>query len=115
MHIRVFDVATDVPVGEVARGSESSSATPNGNTHVQKAAAEAEVPEAEREAFDEWLRNLWGAKDRNMETYLRTGSFVDDSSLQTEVPLAVRSSRDILDAYCFFVPAVGAYLLSKVR
>ena len=112
MHIRMFDVAADVPIGDLA--PKHSSAMPNGNSHPKKPAAEVEVPEEEKEVFDKWLRNLWRAKDQNMETYLRTGTFVDDSSLRVEVPLAVRGLRDVLDAYCFFVPAVGTYLLSKL-
>ena len=50
-----------------------------------------------------------------MERYLEKGSFVDDPSKQIEIPVAVRKKRDMLDAFCFFIPALLGWLFSKVR
>ncbi|KAJ3551374.1 hypothetical protein NM688_g4742 [Phlebia brevispora] len=113
MHIRCFDVAHDIPIGDL---SATNSTTPNGSSSsVNKSSVEVEIPEGEKETFDRWLRELWRAKDEDMAGYLQSGSFVNDRKLRIEIPLALRRRRDILDAFCFFIPAAFACLLSKLR
>ena len=35
-------------------------------------ASEVDIPEAEREAFELWLRNLWREKDRFVDHFVKT-------------------------------------------
>lgn len=115
MHIRQFDVSSEVPIGDLS--STGPSAVPNGaaDSASKKEAVEADIPQAEKDKFDQWLRDLWNAKDRDLDRYLETGSFVSDSSLRVEIPIAIRRKRDALDAFCFFIPAVLGWVFSKMR
>ena len=114
MHIRKFDVATQVPIGDLS--ASHSTAIPNGNAKGSpKEMVETDIPPTERDKFDLWLRNLWDTKDRDMDRVQETGSFVSDTSSRIEIPIKIRSKRDVLDAFCFFVPALIGWIFSKVR
>ena len=113
MHIRCFDIAQDVPIGELSTSRVSK--IPNGGSSSAKSAAEVEIPETERETFDKWLRNLWEAKDKDIDRYHKTGFLAENSKQHVQVPLSVKSRMEIPDAFCFFIPAVWAYLVSKLR
>lgn len=113
MHIRIFDVAHEVPIGDLS--TTNPSVLPKDQSSTKDSSVEIEVPEAERETFDLWLRKLWETKDKDMAGYLQSGSFVNDSNLRIEVPLALKKRREAMDAFCFFIPALLAYLLSKLR
>jgi len=107
MHIRRFNVARDVPIGDLT--SSSAGTNPKGDK-----SQEIEIPEAEKETFDLWLRGLWREKDKSMVKYFDSESFVDDKSKQVEIPVELRHTREILDAFCFFVPALFGWLISKL-
>ena len=100
MHIRVFDVSREVPVGDI-------SAT-NPNVLPQKGgdAVETEVPEDEKEAFDGWLCDLWREKDTMMVRYLETGSFAEEGEKEVVIPVRLRSRWEALTPFGFFIPDV---------
>lgn len=83
MHIRVFDVASDVPIGDI------SATNPRVLPQKKGKAVETEVPEDEKEAFDWWLRELWREKDSMMVRYLETGSFAEEGS-EVVIPVKLR-------------------------
>ena len=114
MHIRKFNVASEVPIGDISRSRLE--ALPNGipsgkSTH----ATEVEIPEEEKVKFDLWLRDLWRDKDKRMERFLDTGSLVEDPQDSVEIPLELRRRREILDAFAFFIPAVAGWVYSRLR
>lgn len=112
MHIRKFRVAGEVPIGDVSRSNPAS--LPNGSGR-RGAAIEVDIPEEEKTIFDVWLRELWREKDKQVSRFLDTGSLVEDSQDRFEIPLEVRSSTEILDAFAFFVPAVIGWIYSRLR
>ena len=48
MHIRVFDVSREVPIGDI------SASNPNVLPQQKGEAVETEVPEKEKDVFDDW-------------------------------------------------------------
>ncbi|PSR85826.1 hypothetical protein PHLCEN_2v5302 [Hermanssonia centrifuga] len=115
MHLRRFDVAMDVPIGNLSKSKPPT--IPNGGSlkpPSKKEVVEIEIPQDERDTFDLWLRNLWKIKDTEMSQFLNTGSFVGDSSLRVEIPVAIRRKREMLDAFAFFVPALVGWILSRM-
>jgi len=102
----MFDVARDVPIGDITTASGAS--TPNSR---RKHTVEVDIPVNEKETFDIWLRKLWTEKDKDMDRYLEVGSF-NSKQIPTpsiEIPLRLREKSEILDAFCFFWPAVFVY------
>ncbi|EJC98701.1 acyltransferase-domain-containing protein [Fomitiporia mediterranea MF3/22] len=91
MHLRLLDVASEVPIGDLS-GSNPAVTPPvtagespskpssypiseQANGHVNlpgKTTVEADVSEKERVAFDEWLRALWRVKDAKLEEFHRS-------------------------------------------
>lgn len=125
MHLRLFDVSTTVPIGDLRHThsnklpptstsnsiSPSSSSTslsdgktPPADAHV----IEVDVPERERVRFDEWLRELWRAKDEKIDEFHAKGVF-DSGARAIEIPVRLRRRREVLDAFCFFGPALVGY------
>jgi len=84
MHVRVFDVSHNVPIGDI------SASNPNVLPQKQGEAVETEVPDDEKEAFDGWLRNLWREKDTMMARYLETGSFAEGGAKEVVIPVRLR-------------------------
>ncbi|KAI9511751.1 acyltransferase-domain-containing protein [Russula earlei] len=112
MHIRRFDVTTDVPIGNVPR---SHSGTPLDGTPRRKA-LEVDVPEHERQAFDLWLRDRWTEKDQLMQRFHDTGSFSSrDEYPEIDVPLQLRHKREVLDAFGFFIPVLVRYAWNRLQ
>ncbi|ETW87460.1 hypothetical protein HETIRDRAFT_31375 [Heterobasidion irregulare TC 32-1] len=113
IHIRRFDVAKEVPIGNIFTSNSNGLSNDSAATTI----LEAEVPEVEREVFDLWLRERWVEKDRFMQRYLDTGTFSSHPKTQPPViiPLQLRHRREVLDAFCFFVPAIAGFVWSKVR
>jgi hypothetical protein len=110
MHIRRFNVATDVPIGKI---SDSISGTQfNGPSSAQ-----VDAPEDERQTFDVWLRERWTEKDQLMQRFHDTGSFSSslDKYPEIDVPLQLRHQREILDAFGFFIPAVVGYAWTQLQ
>ena len=85
MHIRVFDVSHNVPIGDI------SATNPNVLPQKKGEAVETEVPDDEKEAFDGWLRDLWREKDLMMARYLETGSFGEEGGKEVVIPVKLRS------------------------
>ncbi|KAI0639245.1 acyltransferase-domain-containing protein [Trametes polyzona] len=114
MHIRKFDVNREVPIGDVS--ASNPKVLPNGSA---KSAVEVDIPEGEREAFEIWLRDLWREKDQLMGRFLETGSLdapaASGKAVEVEVPLRLKHRYEVLDAFCFFVPAVAGWAWSKLR
>jgi len=123
MHIRKFNVAAEVPIGDISASDPEKMPTSNGNANAnangespvkRRSVVEVEIPEAEREKFDLWLRDLWREKDKCLTRYLEIGSLVADTKT-VEIPLELRSKREILDAFCFFIPALLGWVYSRFR
>lgn len=110
MHIRLFDVRRDVPIGDLSASNPAASVQIN---DAGAKALEVDVPQAERKHFEEWLRDRWREKDELLNIYLTKGSFSPDRK-QVEIPLKLRTVREYLDAYCCFGPALAYYIWSKV-
>ena len=111
MHIRKFNVAREVPIGDL---SSSHSQTLSNGTY-QSRSVEIEVPEAERTKFDLWLRDLWREKDIRMTKFLETGSLAVEGQERIEIPLRLKHKREVLDAFCFFIPALIGWSWTKLR
>jgi Acyltransferase C-terminus len=108
MHIRRFDVAADVPIGNISR---SISGTPLGPSHGQ-----VDVPEDERQTFDVWLRDRWVEKDQLIQRFHDTGSFSPlDKYPEIDVPLKLRHKREVIDVFLFFIPALVGYAWTQLK
>lgn len=99
IHLRMFSVAHEVPIGDIssARPSTLPKAT---DKHV----VELDIPEVEKAEFDEWLRRLWSDKDTALGKFLETNRL--EGSDPVEIPLRLRRTREIFDSFCFFLPVV---------
>ncbi|KAF5377573.1 hypothetical protein D9615_005228 [Tricholomella constricta] len=111
VHLKMFDVAADIPIGDMStKPTLASSGVANGHT------AEVEIPDQEKEVFETWLRELWQAKDDSMTRFYETGTFCPGTGISpVEIPLKLRHWREFLDAFCFFLPAGAGYLWGKIR
>ncbi|KAJ7655086.1 acyltransferase-domain-containing protein [Mycena polygramma] len=103
-HLRMFSMQ-DLPIGDLSMAHPTI--VPNSSSPV-----EVEIPEPEKAAFDLWLRELWHEKDEAITRWFETASFAKTSF---EIPLKLRRNRDILDAFCFFLPAAVGYVWSRIR
>ena len=103
MHLRLFKVATDIPIGDLS--ATHSASIPNGSECNY--AVEVDIPLAEKGVFDEWLRQLWQEKDQFITRQLKSGL---TSKPSVDIPLRLRRGREYLDAFCFFLPAAGGYV-----
>lgn len=100
MHLRIFDVAKDVPIGSISESVDS-----DGSAHN---AAELDLSEREKVTFDIWLRKLWSEKDDYITKFLETGT-APNKQKPVEIPLELRKRSEIAEAYCFFAPLFIAY------
>lgn len=108
VHLRMFNVAQDVPIGDLCASKGSS------NGH----ATEVDFSEEEKQKFDLWLRDLWRDKDQLITKFLETDSFTagkSDAPTKVEIPLEPRHTREIADGFCFFIPALVGCLWAKLR
>lgn len=96
----------DLPIGDL------SQARPIVIPDSKSSVLEVEIPEAEKAAFDLWLRELWHEKDRSITQWFERSSFAKTSY---EIPLKLRQTREILDALGFFLPAAVGYAWSRIR
>jgi hypothetical protein len=108
MHIRVFDVSRDVPVGDI------SASNPNVLPQNWEETVETEVPGKEKEEFDEWLRDLWREKDLMMVKYIETGSFAEEGEKVVVIPVELRSKWEALTPFGFFIPDVVGWARGEV-
>jgi len=74
---------------------------------------EAEIPEQERLEFEGWLRTLWRSKDKNLDDFLSSGRFSTTQSDVIEIPLEIRTPREILNACSYCLPVLGKYFWSR--
>jgi Acyltransferase C-terminus len=114
IHLRCFDVVNDVPIGDISATSPKAlpTSSPNGQP------IEIDIPDEEKAKFELWLRKLWQDKDQMISRYHDTGSFSPaghDSQDCVQISLKLRDKREILDAFCFFVPALVGLLWAKVK
>lgn len=110
MHLRMFDVRKDVPIGDLS----STKSTPG----EKGGSVEVEIPPAEKDIFDSWLRKLWQEKDDSIDSFHNAGSLTFAKRSDTtavQIPLQLRRNWEILDAFCFFWPATLAYSIKRVR
>lgn len=105
MHLRMFDVATNVPIGDLSKTNPAASPS-------SLSATEVEIPETEKTVFDIWLRELWREKDESITRWFDSASF---AKANFEVPLKLRKKRHILDALGFFPPAAVGHIWSVIR
>ncbi|KAJ4486373.1 acyltransferase-domain-containing protein [Lentinula aciculospora] len=111
MHLRMFKVA-ELPIGDLSDTQPLKIPDTSPNQH----AVEVEIPKEEKEAFDVWLRNLWQEKDEAIGRFHESGRLSEEILPEFDIPLRLRSRREILDAFCFFLPAtVIGYLWSKLK
>ena len=108
MHIRRFDVAADVPIGNISGGM--STTPPRGEV------PDVDVPEDERQAFDVWLRDRWVEKDKFIQRFHDTGTLSSslDKYPEIDVPLELRRKREVFGIFLFFIPALG-YVWSRLQ
>jgi hypothetical protein len=109
VHIRIFDVAHDVPIGNL-----STTPTLASSGRQNKPMVEVDIPEEEKEKFDVWLRELWQEKDQFITQFLEADS-TDKQRAAVTIPLKLRRRREYLDAFCFFLPAAVGYVWGKIR
>nr|GAT49781.1 lysocardiolipin acyltransferase [Mycena chlorophos] len=106
MHLRMFDVATEVPIGDL------SQTNPSVLPSSAESPVEVDIPEKEKDFFDSWLRSLWHEKDESITRWFDTTSFAQSN---IEIPLRLRRKREIFDAFAFFIPAGIDYLWARIR
>jgi len=110
IHLRMFDVASEVPVGNSFVTNESV---------FPDDAQSTQLAESDKDQFDTWLRELWQDKDQSITRFHETGSFlVEPTQFKTEsveIPMELHRKRDILDAFCFCGPAVAGYVWARLR
>jgi hypothetical protein len=108
MHIRRFDVAADIPIGNISGGM--SKAPPRGDVPG------VDVPEDERQAFDVWLCDRWVEKDKFIQRFHDTGTFSSslDKYPEIDLPLELRRKREVFIIFFLFIPALG-YAWSRLK
>ena len=110
MHLRMFDVRKDVPIGDLS----ATNPTTLPKSSEDKRTVEVEIPETEKAAFDLWLRELWAEKDESISRFYDTGRLCVSSSSPVEIPLKLRRSREVFDAFCFFLPVALVYAVREL-
>lgn len=112
LHVRLFDVSKDIPIGASIQRANPDF-LPKSDS---KDAVEVEIPDSEKTVFDEWLRGLWTEQDLSIDNFLHTGAFskIRSAEADAEIPLKLRRVRDVLDAFCFFIPAATGWLTSRI-
>src|ERR1700722_8858835 len=111
IHLRIFDVASEVPIG-------SSKDSPIDSARSRRTQPDdIEFSEEERTRFDLWLRELWQDKDQLISRFHETGTFVSETTKfensDVVIPMELRRKRDFLDAFCFCGPAIAGYIWAK--
>lgn len=108
MHLRMFDVAREVPIGDLS-GSNPEASLKTGPM------VEVDIPEEEKRGFDEWLKGLWKEKDDSIGMFYEANSFTRENQVTVEIPLKLRRKREMLDAFCFFLPAAAGWAWRKCK
>lgn len=107
--LRVFTMK-DIPLGDLSGTNPAIPPDTSRSSHP----VEVEIPEKEKVAFDLWLRQLWQEKDDSITRISEVGSFIERAET-FEIPVKLRQRREILDAFCCFLPAATFHLWRKLR
>jgi lysocardiolipin and lysophospholipid acyltransferase len=107
MHLRIFDVGKDLPIGDISISNNKVDL----KKHDEQRAVELDFPDEEKEKFDLWVRDLWRDKDDLIVKFHETGSFM----ARTEgtcviIPLELRQKREIFYAFCLYLPAFVVFV-----
>jgi len=134
IHLRLVDVASSVPIGNLSsadpvklpklgkangvvspqlNGQAIPLSTSSLSRQADAKAVEVDVPESEKQVFDNWLQDLWKEKDAKMEEFLSVGEFRSAKDA-VEIPVKLKSKTEILDAFYYFGPAVVGYLGRRI-
>ena len=102
MHLRMYNVKVDVPIGtqavdERASREETTSAAINSTAE-------------EKKEFDDWLLQRWREKDDMLDNFVNTGSLVSGRRY-IDVPIQLRTTRELCTLLLMTI--FGAWL-SKV-
>ena len=97
LHIRCYDVAKSVPIGDLQTSETESYSNLKGDVNT-------DIPEHERQKFDLWLRDRWSEKDEMIDNYHSRGCLVPYSINDVTIPIKLRKLYDFLGAFCFFTP-----------
>ncbi|KAF8649789.1 hypothetical protein AX16_005555 [Volvariella volvacea WC 439] len=103
IHLRMFEVMSQVPIGNHAT-------QPLTNSKDQ-----VEIPEDEKTVFDVWLRKLWKEKDDYVTSFFEQQAAGKPKTAAAEIPVRLRRLQDVLDAFCFFGPAALGYVVRRLR
>lgn len=107
MHIRVFNVAQDVPIGNV----EIDKDQPHTGDSV-----EVDVPPEEASRFDLWLRGLWQDKDGQLTRYYANGgTFATKGNPSVVIPLRLRHGLKTTISFCIILPIILGYFMALFR
>jgi hypothetical protein len=112
MHLRVFDVCNDVPIGDISASNPKAiyERQDKGRT------VEVDFSDEEKEKFDLWVRKLWQDKDELIVRFHDTGSFVAGKETTcVDIPLELRQKRVLLYSFCFFLPVLFGYVFTKLN
>lgn len=131
MHLRLLDVASSVPIGNLSGADPvklprlanangvpqlngqaiplPTSSLSQKSNQVDAKAVEVDVPESEKEVFDVWVRDLWKEKDAKLEEFLDVGRFKSAED-GVDIPVKLKNMTEMLDAFYFCGPAALGYL-----
>ncbi|KAK4701781.1 hypothetical protein P7C70_g4443, partial [Phenoliferia sp. Uapishka_3] len=104
VHIRKWDVSTEVPLGTID-GSEGT--------------------EEEKKIFEEWLRARWGEKDALMDSFVQSGSFGVGAGAEKDIkregsgagvvwPIQLRNWWEIAGAFSYGIPLALVWLAGPI-
>lgn len=82
IHVRSFNVRTQVPIGDLS--ASNPALLPD--LSADKQTVEVEIPNKEKSEFDTWLRDLWQAKDDAITQFFHSNSFSPEQK-PIEIPL----------------------------
>lgn len=124
LHLRLYQVQRDIPIGNVGAA---------GDGNVGRG---ADTSDEEKATFDKWLTQLWREKDDLLEAFYTDGRFwsgakvpagstaeikVDGDAKTLKgadavvVPIELRSWTEIPHAFCCFAPTVAVSVYMRVR
>jgi hypothetical protein len=106
MHLRVFDVGKEVPIGDISIYNNKVDLKEDD----KRRAVELDFPDEEKAKFDLWVRDLWRDKDDLIVKFHETGSFVEGTCVI--IPLELRQKREVFYAYCLYLPALVAFVFA---
>lgn len=104
MHLRLYDVVKDVPIGNIDNTDDNGQ--PNDATPDEK------------RTFETWLCERWREKDTLMARYVEDGSFVASSvelrARRVEIPVQLRRAHEIGRAFSWGLPILFIYALVQI-